>query len=103
MRRMFLPKPAPNRLTTFHYNRFQYFSSDTCNLIHTTSTYDLNHILTFIDDASRHLSISFIEKGRKVTFTVPFLISALRACSYSQHKLRKANAINLCSLKDQNV
>ena len=90
-------RPAPHHPKTHQYDVGQYFSSDTCGPIHPASTHGNNHFLTFVDAATRHLSIFFLQNRRQVTTVLPSFISALHARGLSPHTLRTDNAMEFCS------
>ena len=56
-----------------------------------------NHFLTFVDAATRHLSILFLQNRRQVTTVLPSFISSLHARGLSPHTLRTDNEMEFCS------
>ena len=89
--------PAPHHPKTHQYDVGQYFSSDTCGPIHPTSTHGHNHFLTFVDAATRHLSIFFLQNRRQVTTVLTSFISAIYSRGLSPHIPRTDNAMEFCS------
>lgn len=85
--------PAPHRGTTHVYDVVLYFSSDTCGPVSPPSIQGNAHVLTFIDAASRYITLYFSKSRSHVQAAIPhFFLSAAYQLSLQPRIFRSDNA-----------